>query len=182
MTAQKRPPPPATKPGRDYLLVFGAAVRRDGRPSLALRHRIEGALAWWRRHPGAMIVATGGVGRHGRAEAAVIAERLREAGVGGDRIVVEPCGRDTLESVRFCDRILRARGDCARIICCTSTFHQPRCALLLRLLGYRVVVPPMPHARAKLGRYRHARLVAKEVVATPYDALLHLARRALGSV
>lgn len=167
-------------PGRDYLIVFGAAVGRDGRPSRTLRRRIEAALAWAERHPAAMLIATGAIGRFGPAEAEVIAGLLRAGGVGGDRIVVEPCGRDTLESVRFCDRLLRARGDCARVICCTSTFHQPRCALLLRLLGYDVALAAMPSSWGQMSRLRYAKLVGKEIVATPYDALLLLARRALG--
>jgi uncharacterized SAM-binding protein YcdF (DUF218 family) len=173
----------ATRPlprGRDYVIVFGAAVRPGGLPSAALRHRVEGARAWAERHPDAMVIATGAVGRSGPAEAEVIARLLRAGGIADERILIEPCGRDTLESVRLCDGILRRRGDCARVICCTSSFHQPRCALLLRLLGYRVAVPPMPGRRGRVRGARYAALVAKEVAATPYDALLLLARRAVG--
>ena len=166
--------------GRDYLIIFGAAVRPDGRPSPTLLQRIDGALAWAERLPEAMLIATGATGRFGPAEAAVIAELLRAGGVSGDRILLEPCGRDTLESVRLCDRLLRDRGDCARVICCTSTFHQPRCAVLLRLLGYDVVLPAMPNSWGRMSRSRYAELVAKEIVATPYDALLLVARRAFG--
>lgn len=165
---------------RDYLIVFGAAVTPNGAPSRTLLHRIEGALAWAERHPAAMLIATGAIGRFGPAEAEVIAEQLRAGGIGNERIIVEPCGRDTLESVRFCDRILRARGDCARVICATSSFHQPRCALLFRLLGYDVVLPETPSSWGRMSGLRYAKLVAKEIVATPYDALLLLGRRALG--
>ena len=167
---------------RDYLIVFGAAVRPHGDPSATLLHRIEGALAWAQREPAAMLIATGGIGRFGPAEAVVIADLLHEAGVARDRVLLEECGRDTLESVRFCDRLLRTRGDCGRVICCTSTFHQPRCAVLLRLLGYHVVRPPMPNSWGHLSRPHYAKLVAKEVVATPYDAILLLARRAVGRI
>ena len=165
---------------RDYVVVFGAAVRADGRPSRTLRHRIDGAIAWALAHPDDMVIATGGVGRHGPAEASVMAELLRAGGIADERILIEPHGRDTLESVRLCDALLRARGDCRRIVCCTSTFHQTRCALLFRLLGYAVVLPPMPDSWGRLGRARYARLVLKEVIATPYDALLLLGRRAFG--
>ena len=167
---------------RDYLIVFGAAVRPDGRPSRTLLTRIDGARAWAERDREAMVIATGATGRFGRAEAVVIADLLRAGGISGDRILVEPCGRDTLESVRLCHRLLRARGDAARIICCTSGFHQPRCAMLLRMLGYRVVLPGMPSAWGAMSRARYAKLVAKEIVAAPYDAFLLLALRALGRV
>ena len=171
---------PSARLLRDYVIVFGAAVRPDGRPSRTLLHRIEGASAWAKEHPEAMLIATGAIGRFGAAEADVIAEGLRAGGIPGERILVEPCGRDTLESVRLCHRILSVRGDCARIVCATSSFHQPRCALLFRLLGYEVVFAPMPSGRGRTSRRRYAQMVAKEIVATPYDALILLARRAFG--
>lgn len=165
---------------RDYLIVFGAAVRPNGQPSRVLLHRIDGALAWADRHPEAMLIATGATGRFGPAEATVIADMLCAGGVSSDRILIEPCGRDTLESVRLCDGLLRDRGDCARVICCTSTFHQPRCAVLLRLLGYEVILPAMPNSWGGISRLRYLELIAKEIVATPYDALILVARRVFG--
>jgi vancomycin permeability regulator SanA len=162
---------------RDYVIIFGAAVRPNGKPSLALRRRIDRASAWAREHPGAMIMPTGGVGRHGQSEAAVMKRALREAGIAARRIVIEPAGRDTLESIRLCDRLLRARGDCRRVVICTSRYHQPRCALLFRLLGYEVVVPSMPKARGRLSRRSYGRMLARELLALPYDALLVLLKR-----
>jgi uncharacterized SAM-binding protein YcdF (DUF218 family) len=162
---------------KDYAIIFGAGVSAEGRPSAVLRHRIDGALAWAREHPAAMLMPTGGVGRQGPAEAEVVREILIEAGVAPERIVAEACGRDTLESVRLCDAILRRRGDCGRIVCCTSTYHQPRCALLLRLLGYTVVLPGMPNGWGRLSTFRYARTLLKEMLATPYDAMLLLATK-----
>lgn len=162
---------------RDYIVVFGAAVRPGGRPSAALRHRIEGALAWARDHERALLMPTGGLGDHGPAEAVAMADAFVAAGIEPARIVPEPRGRDTLESVRLCHRLLRLRGDCLRIVCCTSTYHQLRCALLFRLLGYEVVTPRMPHARRGMSRKSYGRLVAREVAAIPYDMLLLLLRR-----
>ena len=92
---------------RDYVVIFGAAVRPGGRPSPALSHRIQGALAWVRDHPAAMIMPTGGVGKHGPAEAVAMRRTLVAAGVAASRIVVERHGRDTLESVRLCHRRTR---------------------------------------------------------------------------
>jgi len=162
---------------RDYVIIFGAGVSAEGRPSPVLQHRIDGALAWARENPAAMLMPTGGVGRQGPAEAEVVRKILIEAGIVPERIVAEACGRDTLESVRLCDAILRRRGDCGRIVCCTSTYHQPRCALLFRLLGYRVLLPRMPNGWGRLSAMKYARTVLKEILATPYDAMLLLATR-----
>ena len=162
---------------RDYIIVFGAAVRPNGRPSLALRRRIAGAAAWAREQPSAMIMPTGGAGTHGPADAAVMKRALVEAGIPARRIVPECEGRDTLESIRLCDRLLRKRGDCERVVVCTSRYHQPRCALLFRLLGYRVVSARMATGRGHLRRRTYGRMLAREALALPYDAMLLLARR-----
>jgi uncharacterized SAM-binding protein YcdF (DUF218 family) len=163
----------------DYAIIFGAGVWPDGAPSLTLRHRIDGALAWARANPESTLMPTGGIGRYGPAEALVMRGCLVEAGIDPDRIVAETKGRDTLESVRLCDALLRARGDCRRLAVCTSPYHQRRCALLLRLLGYDVVIPPMPNAWGHLSRFQYARILLKELAATPYDAVLLKTRRRL---
>jgi uncharacterized SAM-binding protein YcdF (DUF218 family) len=166
----------------DYVIVFGAGVRPGGGPSPVLRHRIEGALAWSRGRNGPMFLATGGKGRHGPSEAQVIRDGLIAGGVDPALILVECAARDTLESVRLCDRMLRERGDCRRVIICTSTYHQRRCALLLRILGYRAVVPPVPNGWGRLKTRRYALALLKEAVATPYDAGLLLLRKGASAI
>ena len=162
----------------DYVLIFGAGVRPDGRPSRVLQHRIAGALQWSRGRTDVTFLATGGRGRHGPPEAEVVRRELMAGGVDARRIIVERHARDTLESVRLCDRILRARGDCRRVIVCTSTYHQPRCAVLLRILGYEVVAPKVPNGWGRLTAARYVVALLKEIVATPYDASLLAAGRA----
>ena len=160
----------------DYVVIFGAAVRTGGRPSAALQHRIDGALQWVQNHPSAMIMPTGGVGDAGPSEAVAIKHALMASGVKASRIVLEPTGRDTLESVRRCDAILQKRGDCGRVVICTSTYHQVRCAMLFRLLGYKAITPKVPNTMDRLARSSYAKLLIKEAIATPYDAALLLLR------
>ena len=164
----------------DYVIIFGAAVRAGGRPSAALQHRIDGAITWARKHPTAMIIPTGGVGDEGPSEAVAMRRALIAGGIKASRIVLEPTGRDTLESVRRCDVILRKRGDCRRVVICTSTYHQMRCAMLFRLLGYKAIMPKVPNSMDRLSRASYAKLLIKEAIATPYDGTLLLLRRARG--
>jgi len=161
---------------KDYAIIFGAAVLEDGRLSPTLRRRVQGALAWAEAHPEGLLIPTGGIGPSGLTEAEAIQRDLLVAGIAPERVIPETQGRDTLESVRLCDAILRRRGDCRSVAICTSPFHQPRCALLFRLLGYRVERPPMPSDRGRVLKRKYARYVLKEILATPYDALLLLAR------
>ncbi len=148
----------------------------DGRPSGSLERRVEGALDWWRGHPDVCFLPTGGIGRHGPAEARVIRDLLVAAGVNATRVIIEDQARDTLQSVLLCDQILRARSDVGTIICCTSRYHQLRCKLLLKMLGYAVTLPPMPPDRPWLPTARYLRFRLKEWVSTPYD-MIQLALR-----
>jgi uncharacterized SAM-binding protein YcdF (DUF218 family) len=162
---------------RDYVLVFGAAVRPNGRPSAALRRRISSAAAWAQQHPRSIVVPTGAAGEYGPAEARVVKEALLAEGVSSSRIVMELEGRDTLQSVQLCHKLIQRRGDCDRIVCCTSRYHQPRCALLLRLLGYRVVLPKIPIRRGRLSGLALTRLYVRELAALPFDSFLLSASR-----
>jgi uncharacterized SAM-binding protein YcdF (DUF218 family) len=155
-----------------YLIIFGAAVRADGTPSGSLVRRVQGALAFAPMVAGPKYVVTGGVGRYGPAEACVMQEMLIRDGVKPEDITVEDKARDTLESVRFCDVILRTRSDVDQVVPCTSRYHLPRCALLLRMLGYKVRVPEMPADRPDLPLKKWLFFLLKEVLALPYDALL----------
>ena len=157
-----------------YLVIFGAAVRPDGRPSGVLRRRIDGALAAAEAIADPWFLTTGGLGREGHVEAQVMADHLRAGGAPAGRILIEGQARDTLQSVRLCHAILSARGDADEVVVCTSRFHQLRCAMLLSLLGHRVRRPPMPLDRPHLGRGRWAAYVGKEFFSTPYDGMLML--------
>ena len=151
----------------------------DGRPSGSLRRRVEGALKIAEALGGGLFIATGGQGRFGPPEAEVIRDLLLAAGVSGDRILVEDQARDTLESVVFCDAILRSRGDAGLVVPCTSGYHLLRCRLLFRMLGYRVRTWPMPADRPHIGWLKWTRYVAKEALAIPYDTVLLGLRRML---
>ncbi len=164
-----------------YFVIFGAAIRPDGTASGSLVRRVEGALRLAREVPARMFLATGGVGRYGPAEAQVIRDLLVAAGIDEREILVEDQASDTLESVVFCDKILCRRDDINVLVPCSSRYHVPRCALLLRLAGYRVRVGRMPADRPYLGWIKWAAYVLKECIALPYDALLLLLRTGIGT-
>lgn len=160
------------------IVIFGAAVRPGGRPSTTLRWRVEAAAAFGLARPDALFVPTGSVGRHGPAEAEVMADLLRRLGVPEASILPEPTGRDTLASVRAVARLLRGRE--RTVYAATSAYHLPRCLLLLRLAGlpaHACPPPPCP-ASARFCRRWYWRL--RELPALPLDAALLLALRAAG--
>ncbi|MDB5396343.1 MAG: hypothetical protein JWM91_3849 [Rhodospirillales bacterium] len=124
-----------------------------------------------------MFLATGGLGRRGPAEAHIIRDCLVAGGIDHSEILVEDRATDTLESAVYCDRILRQRKDVELLIPCSSGYHNPRCALLLRILGYRVRMVSVPSDCEFVGLRTWTLYVLKEILALPYDAMLLLAKR-----
>ncbi len=171
--------PPAS---RSAIIIFGAAVLPSGQPSQTLRRRVEAAARCGAGLTQPLYLPTGAKGRHGAAEAEVMASLLRDLGVAPADILPEPTGNDTFSSALACTRLLRARSHRGAVFAASSAYHLPRCVALLRLAGWKVrACPPPPHpAAARLGKRWYWRL--REAPALPYDALLMLWARLRGQV
>ena len=162
------------------VVIFGAAVRRDGQPSNTLRLRAEAAVRFGARLPGTIYVPTGAVGRFGPSEASVMAQLLQACGVPQQQILPEDTGTDTVSSVRAVAALLRERGHAGPVYAATSAYHLPRCLLLMRLAGLPARAcppPPVPAARS-FGKRWYWRL--REVPALPWDVGLMLLARLRG--
>jgi vancomycin permeability regulator SanA len=159
------------------IVIFGAAVRPDGRPSDILRQRVEAAAAFGARSAAPLYLPTGAKGRHGGSEASVMARLLRDLGVPPERIMLEETGTDTLSSVRAVARMIRDRGLDAPAYVATSGYHQPRCRLLLRIAGITTFACTAPPASENHWHRWFWRL--REVPAIPYDGALMLGLRLL---
>ena len=156
------------------ILIFGAAIRPDGKPGATLQRRVEAALACARNHPDARFIPTGAIGRYGPSEASVMAGLLIKSGVRSERILLEETGHDTLSSVRAIHRLLRERPAYGHVMVATSAYHIPRCVTLLCVFGISAMLcrPPPQPAPSKLWNRWYWRL--REVPALPYDLTLAL--------
>jgi uncharacterized SAM-binding protein YcdF (DUF218 family) len=161
------------------IVIFGAAVRPDGRPSGTLRYRVNAAARFGAGFARPLFIPTGGKGRFGDPESTVMARLLREAGFVERSIEQEPTGTDTLSSVRAVSRLLRGRGP---VFVCSSAYHLPRCLMLLRLAGIAARRCPPPLVPAATGQWRRWYWRLREALALPYDALLMLWLRATGRI
>jgi vancomycin permeability regulator SanA len=164
------------------IIIFGAAVQPDGRPSQTLHHRVAAAARFGTRFSRPLFIPTGAKGRHGDAEAIVMARQLRDAGYPDTAIMKEETGTDTLSSVRSVTRIVKGVSPTPNVYACTSAYHLPRCLMLLRLAGIRAHAcppPPVP-AATKWSQRWFWRL--RETPALPHDALLMLWLRLIGRV
>ena len=162
------------------IVIFGAAVRPDGRASGTMRRRVEAAATLAARFPATIFIPTGGVGRFGPSEASVMADLLRREANPGWSIVLEDTATDTLSSVRAVRRLLRQHALAGPVYAATSAYHLPRCLVLLWLAGiWARPCPPTP-APAAASRLRRWYWRLREVPAIPYDAALVLGLRIAG--
>ncbi|MFC3125058.1 YdcF family protein [Pseudoroseomonas globiformis] len=153
---------------RPVLVIFGAAIRPDGGPSLTLRRRVMAAVEFGATLDSPLYIPTGGQGRHGPPEAEVMARLLQDLGVPGPAIRQEATARDTLESARACAAMLKGRTGLVWAV--SSGYHLPRCVMLLRAFGLQARAAPPPEAAHGFRERWWWR--GREALALPYDAVL----------
>jgi vancomycin permeability regulator SanA len=165
--------------GPPLIVIFGAAVLRDGRPSRALMRRIGYGHAAAMEHPDAPVLCSGAVGKYAPSEASLMVQVLTARGVSADRLIPDEASLDTLQSVIAVLRLVRSAGH-PRVIVCSDRYHLPRIQLMLQTLGVATVAGPSP-AGAHDGSWGHRFSMAlREAVAIPYDlAIVLWLRRAL---
>jgi vancomycin permeability regulator SanA len=158
------------------IVIFGAAVRPDGRPSQSLARRIGYGLKAAQTWPGAPILCSGGVGRAGPSEASVMAERLTACGVDAARLVLDETSLDTLQSVLAAARFVRGRA-LASCVVVSDRYHIPRIRLLLGALGVATAAGPLAPGRGGAPLRHWTRMRLREGLAIPYDLGIVLTRR-----
>ena len=122
---------------RDYLIVLGAAVHGDV-PSLALTHRLEGALEYMEKYPESTAIVTGGKGQgENISEALCMYNWLIAHGIEESRIIMEDKATSTMENLSFSFEIIRSRGDepDSNIAIVSSSYHLYRAKCMAKMLG-----------------------------------------------
>lgn len=128
-----RPPSPPI----DAIAVLGAQVMASGAAGPAIRRRLMHGVALWRDGRARYLLLSGGGGGGLPAEAAVMADLARAAGVSEACLVIEDASRNTFENAVYCHRIMRRRG-WRRLIVVTDGFHLTRALYVFRRLGIDV--------------------------------------------
>lgn len=121
----------------DAIIVLGAQVQRNGRPSAALRGRVQRAVAVYHAGFAPRLVVTGGVGEAGVAEASVMQALAVAAGVPEEAVVIEGRATRTLESAHAVGVIGRQAG-WQSVIVVSDPFHLWRTALMFLAEGFAV--------------------------------------------
>ncbi len=161
---------------RPAIVIFGAAVLADGRPSPSLRRRIgygAKAAAAWRRAP---ILCSGGVGRVGPSEASIIKAGLIKWGVEPERLSLDEASLDTLQSVVAAGRFVR-KWRCEGAVVCSDGYHIPRIRMMLSLLGVKSAAGPTARGLQGTRILTWMKMCLREALAIPYDLAIVLVRR-----
>lgn len=119
------------------IVVLGARVRPDGRPSAALERRVRLAVALYLAGWAPLLVLSGG-GRQNVSEAEVMRRLALDAAVPAAALLMEPCSRTTLENATETAKLLAARTP-ATVVLVTDGYHALRARLMFRMAGLRVI-------------------------------------------
>lgn len=121
-------------PASDAAIVLGSKVLPDGIPSSRLKARLDMAIALHQQGLVHTIIVSGGLGREGFDEAAVMQHYLIAAGIAQNDIIMDSQGNNTAATARNSAAIMRKHGWQSAIIV-TQYFHIARCWLELRRAG-----------------------------------------------
>lgn len=126
---------PAAVPAKPVAIVFGAGVRRDGRPTRMLADRIEAAVMLYQSGRVGKLLMTGDNGSSDYDEVSAMQRYAVERGVPSADITLDYAGFRTYDS---CFRAREIFGVNEAIVV-TQQFHLPRAVYTCRSLGVDVV-------------------------------------------
>lgn len=126
----------------DAILVLGARVHADGRPSGSLRDRTTTAAALWHAGLAPVLVLSGGLGADAPlGEPAAMARICRDAGLPERALIEDLSGLTTEASIRTLARLARERG-WHEVLVVSHDYHLARVRLLAAREGLSVRTVP----------------------------------------
>ena len=127
------------------IIVLGAA-QYDGRPSPALKERLDHAYELWQARVAPIIVTTGGKQMGDRfTEASAGADYLIAKGVPDASILREVNGAHTYDSLAAAARFLKERG-ITRVVLVSDPFHNLRIGAIADEVGLQATESPSQHS------------------------------------
>ncbi len=125
----------------DAVVVFGAQVHADGRPSTSLKDRMTTAVQLYEDGLVGRVIVSGGVGESGFNEALVMRDMAVAAGVPSGRVVVDSNGVSTSATVADTVPFFGEDG-WTRILAVSQYYHLPRIKLAYQRAGWNVFTVP----------------------------------------
>ena len=120
---------------RDFIIVLGCGLRRDGTPTPLLRGRADRALRFYREQieetgKAPVFVTSGGQGPDEViSESLSMKNYLLENGIPQEHILTEDKSTDTYENMLFSKRIIDEKNPGAKVAFATTNYHVFRSGL-----------------------------------------------------
>ncbi len=126
----------------EYLLVLGARVYEDGRPSAALAARLDTAYDFMQEHPEVTAILCGGQGSNEPCpEAEAMYDYMVDKGMDADRLLLEDESSNTIQNIENARALI---GDRHKTAVVTSDYHLARARVLMERGGLDACGIPAP--------------------------------------
>ncbi len=133
------------EPDKDFIIILGCGIRKDGTPTPLLRGRIDRAVDFARRQKektgkDVIFVTSGGQGPNEvTSESACMKRYLMEQGIPGSRIIEEDRSTSTYENMKYSRAKIDAVDPAGKVAFSTTNYHVFRSGLFARRVGMRAV-------------------------------------------
>lgn len=151
--------------GSNWLLVLGAGIEKNNRPSPILEDRLVSALKFIRKFNPKHIVLSGTKRRQKYNEPSVMMNYIVSAGVNQDSIIFDESGFSTFHSIMN----IKTKYDPGKIIIVSQRFHLYRSLLISRLLGFHSI--GLAADNISFSNNLKAYWYFRECVAIPYNLI-----------
>ncbi len=133
------------KPDKDFMIILGCGLKKDGTPTPLLQGRIDCALRFYREQKAQTgkeltFVVSGGKGPDEViAESASMKQYLLEQGIPEQQIITEDQSASTFENMKFSKEKILETGAAGNIAFATTNYHVFRSGLCARRVKIRAV-------------------------------------------
>lgn len=130
---------------KDFLIILGCGLRKDGTPTPLLRGRCDRALAFYKKQKAEtgkelFFVTSGGQGPgEANSESLAMKNYLLEQGITEERIIEEDKSTDTFENMKFSKAKIETLNKNAKVAFATTNYHVFRSGLFARRVKMRAV-------------------------------------------
>jgi uncharacterized SAM-binding protein YcdF (DUF218 family) len=153
-------------------VVLGTQVLSDGRPSRTLEARVRHAARLYVEGGAALLIPTGGLGKHPPSEAEVMARVLREEGVPEEAILPEDQALNTWDSARLVAGMAGKLG-VRSVVVVTDPLHCVRAVAAFRQAGLMAWAEPVYSSPMWRGKWLRRGQLLREIGALTWYRIRH---------
>ncbi|MFN0202017.1 MAG: YdcF family protein [Bacteroidia bacterium] len=125
-------------PNCEIAVVLGNQVMQNGEPSQRLAARLDKAILLYKRQQIKKVVVSGGIGKDGFDEAAVMKKYLCQKGLSASDILMDNQGNTTLLTAQNCAKML-PNYTSQNILVISQFYHLARCQIAFQKAGFQQV-------------------------------------------